>query len=282
MRLDLTSKLRVRVAALGIFVGLISSSFPLTATARDFILPGRATLHANYDPANEVDVELLLAVDVSQSMDTDEQEVQRAGYVAALTSDEVLSAVKYGPIGRIAVAYMEWGGIGEQFIVADWMVIEDATSAAAFATRIAEAPLRQVQRTSIAAALKKAVELVDSNKYEGLRRVIDISGDGPNNQGGSVTKTRDALLASGITINGLPLMMKANESTWQAMLHLDKYYEDCVIGGPGSFAIPVRSKKGFEDAIRMKLVMEIAGLSFEEPLVHRAAGRPPVRCSMFD
>ncbi len=281
MRLDRIKK-AVCVAGAYLLAGLASSILASPSYARDFVSGNRAAFAYNYDPASEVDVELVLAVDISQSMDTEEQEVQRAGYVAALTSDEVLEAVKYGPLGRIAVTYMEWGGVDEHFTVADWMVIQDKMSAAAFVSRIAEAPLRQVQRTSIASALKKSVELVQSNQYSGLRRVIDISGDGPNNQGGSVTKVRDQLLASGITINGLPLMMKENANAWQAMLHLDYYYEDCVIGGPGSFAIPVRSKDGFEDAIRMKLVMEIAGLSFKDPLVNKVAARKPIRCSMFD
>ncbi|MBS8262471.1 DUF1194 domain-containing protein [Roseibium polysiphoniae] len=281
MRLD-TYKKTVCVAGASLLAGLVSSIFTVPSHARDFTMPVKSGYTFNYDPANEVDVELVLAVDISQSMDTEEQEVQRAGYVAALTSDEVLEAVKYGPIGRIAVAYMEWGGVDEHFMVAEWMVIQDKASASAFASHIAEAPLRQVQRTSIASALSKSVELVQANKYNGLRRVIDISGDGPNNQGGSVTQIRDKLLSLGVTINGLPLMMKANANSWQAMLNLDHYYEDCVIGGPGSFAIPVRSKEGFEDAIRMKLVMEIAGLSFEEPLVRKVSARKPVRCSMFD
>ncbi|MEJ8476226.1 DUF1194 domain-containing protein [Roseibium algae] len=281
MRLE-TYKKTVSVAGAVLLAGLVSSSFSVPALARDFTMPGKSYFAYNYDPANEVDVELVLAVDISQSMDTEEQEVQRAGYVAALTSNEVLDAVRDGPIGRIAVTYMEWGGVDEHFMVADWTVIQDETSAAKFAAFVAEAPLRQVQRTSIASALKKSVELVQNNQYSGLRRVIDISGDGPNNQGGSVTKVRDQLLASGVTINGLPLMMKANANAWQAMLNLDHYYEDCVIGGPGSFAIPVRSKEGFEDAIRMKLVMEIAGLSFEQPLLHKASARKTVRCSMFD
>ncbi|WP_417671066.1 DUF1194 domain-containing protein [Roseibium sp.] len=272
----------VCVAGASLLAGLVSSTVPTPSNARDFSLLGQRTMAFNYDPANEVDVELVLAVDISQSMDTEEQEIQRAGYVAAITSKEVLEAVRYGPIGRIAVTYMEWGGVDEHFTVADWTVIADESSAQAFASRIAEAPLRQVQRTSISSALKKSIDLVRNNQYQGLRQVIDISGDGPNNQGGSVTQVRDQLLASGITINGLPLMMKANANAWQAMLNLDQYYEDCVIGGPGSFAIPVKSKEGFADAIRMKLVMEIAGLSFEQPLVQRVSARKPIRCSMFD
>lgn len=236
-----------------------------------------------YDLANEVDLELVLAVDISQSMDPEEQRVQREGYIAALTSKDVLEAIKYGPIGRIAVLYLEWGGKEEQYVIADWTVVFDEQSARAFAGRIAEAPLRRVQRTSISSALTEAVKQVLTNKYNGIRRVIDISGDGPNNQGPSVTEARDAAIAQGVTINGLPLMLKAESISWQSMLHLDHYYEDCVIGGPGAFAIPVRSKEGFAEAIRMKLVLEIAGLAKEQPEFLKAnATRDPVMCSLFD
>ncbi|WP_208999283.1 DUF1194 domain-containing protein [Roseibium sediminis] len=241
-----------------------------------------ATTAYSYDFANEVDVELVLAVDISQSMDTEEQEVQRAGYISALTSKEFLEAIQLGPIGKIAVTYMEWGGVDEHFIVADWTIIENLQTAESFVSLIAEAPLRQVQRTSISSALKKSVDLVQDNQYTSLRQVVDISGDGPNNQGGSVTEVRDRLLSTGVVINGLPLMMKANTNTWQAMLNLDHYYEDCVIGGPGSFAIPVRSQEGFADAIRMKLVMEIAGLTFPKSYVQKVSMREPIRCNMFD
>ncbi|WP_208994303.1 DUF1194 domain-containing protein [Pannonibacter sp. I15F10I1] len=229
-----------------------------------------------------MDVELVLAVDISQSMDRDEQEVQRAGYVSALTSREVLAAIQDGPTGRIAITYFEWGGVGEHFMVAEWSIIQDEATAAAFAARIAEAPLRQVQRTSIFAALEKSADMIASNEFEGLRKVIDISGDGPNNQGGTVTQMRDKVIAAGVTINGLPLMMKSETSAWQAMLHLDHYYEDCVIGGPGAFAIPVRSKEAFAEAVRMKLVLEIAGLMDDQPLIIPAAGRKSVSCNLFD
>lgn len=277
MRLTLCTNQKTILA--GLFASVMLAMTPITAAAFDRSLPRSL---AAYDPAAEVDVELVLAVDISQSMDTDEQEVQRAGYVAAITSQEVLDAIKYGPTGRIAVTYFEWGGVGEHFTVADWTIIEDGTTAAAFAARIAEAPIRQVQRTSIFSALEKSAQLVSSNKYQGMRKVIDISGDGPNNQGGTVTEMRDKVISAGITINGLPLMMKSETSAWQAMLHLDHYYEDCVIGGPGSFAIPVRSKEGFADAIRMKLVLEIAGLMENQPQVIPAAARKPVSCALFD
>ncbi|GAA0779801.1 DUF1194 domain-containing protein [Roseibium denhamense] len=283
MRLEITKHCAKTARFL---LSLIAAATFLAAPAAAKVLtsPTQASTSYSYDPANEVDVELVLAVDISQSMDTEEQEIQRAGYVAALTSREFLDAIQAGPIGRIAVTYMEWGGVDEHFVVADWTVIQDAQTAAHFASMIAEAPLRQVQRTSISSALERSVHLVQNNQYTGLRQVIDISGDGPNNQGGSVTKVRDKMIASGVTINGLPLMMKSNKNTWQAMLNLDHYYEDCVIGGPGSFAIPVRSKEGFADAIRMKLVMEIAGIEMPKPesFLQTVSNRDPIRCSLFD
>ncbi|MET1413622.1 DUF1194 domain-containing protein [Roseibium sp. HPY-6] len=284
MRLDITKVCAQTVAKRLSILGAAILLTTAAAEARDYRPALPVAANFTYDPANEVDVELVLAVDISQSMDTEEQEIQRAGYVAALTSREFLDAIQVGPIGRVAVTYMEWGGVDEHFIVADWTVVQDAASASHFASKIAEAPLRQVQRTSIASALQKSVELVETNQYMGLRRVIDISGDGPNNQGGSVTEMRDRMIAAGVTINGLPLMMKSNKNTWQAMLNLDHYYEDCVIGGPGSFAIPVRSKEGFADAIRMKLVLEIAGLHLNEPdpYFQRVSAREPVRCNLFD
>ncbi|WP_209010861.1 DUF1194 domain-containing protein [Labrenzia sp. PHM005] len=262
----------------------VAFALAMPAQARDYLPSKLFAKQYTYNPANEVDVELVLAVDISQSMDTEEQEIQRAGYVSALTSQEFLDAIQVGPIGKIAITYMEWGGVDEHFVVADWTIVQDATSASHFASKISEAPLRQVQRTSIASALEKSVWMVQHNEYQGLRQVIDISGDGPNNQGGSVTEMRDRMVQAGVTINGLPLMMKSNKNTWQAMLNLDHYYEDCVIGGPGSFAIPVRSKEGFADAIRMKLVMEIAGISMPEPdnYFQKVAMREPVRCNLFD
>ncbi|SDT88648.1 DUF1194 domain-containing protein [Stappia sp. ES.058] len=272
-----------RDAALALFRGALVALFAASLGLTVMLHAANAQTTAySYDPHAEVDVELVLAVDISQSMDTDEQEVQRAGYVAALTSREVLDAIRYGPTGRIAVSYMEWGGTGEQFIVADWSVISDAATAAAFAARIAEAPLNQRRRTSIASALEAAVAMVEGNRFQGLRKVIDISGDGPNNQGGAVTLYRDRAVAAGITINGLPLMLKTKDTAWQTLLNIDSYYEDCVIGGPGHFFVPVHSKAQFADAVRMKLVLEIAGLVPAKPLVMQASGRKPVNCGLYD
>jgi hypothetical protein len=229
----------------------------------------------------EVDVELVLAVDISQSMDEYEQQVQRDGYVSALVSEEMMKAVAYGMTGKVAVTYIEWGGVGEQFVVADWQLIDGPESAEAFAARLAEAPLKTVQRTSISSALAYAGGLFADNGYKGARQVIDISGDGPNNQGGVVTTSRDALVAQGVTINGLPLML-TDGASWYHLPNLDHYYEDCVIGGPGSFVVPVRSLDGFADAIRLKLVLEIAGLMDQAPRLIPAGGRAAVPCNMFD
>lgn len=239
--------------------------------------PGRPSRVA----AVPVDVALVLAVDVSQSMDSEEQRVQRDGYVSALRSPEIVQAVAEGAHGRIAVAYVEWGGVAEQFVVADWTVIDGPDAAAGFANRLAETPLRSVQRTSISSALSYSAGMIDAAVGSGIapeRRVIDISGDGPNNQGGPVTAARDAVAARGITINGLPLMLGGAGYT---LPNLDAYFEDCVIGGPGSFLIPVRGLDGFADAIRRKLVLEIAGRDAVAATIP-AAVRPPVDCSMFD
>ncbi|PTW62512.1 uncharacterized protein DUF1194 [Breoghania corrubedonensis] len=245
--------------------------------------PVGATEFASYDPASEVDVELVLAVDISQSMDEEEQQVQRRGYVEAITSSEVMEAIRIGPTGRIAVTYIEWGGIGEQYVVADWQVIDGPETAMSFASKIAESPLRQVQRTSIAAALSFSVAHMNKSGFSGLRRVIDISGDGPNNQGGQVTAARDDVIAHGVTINGLPLMLKGTGNGWYHMPNLDHYYEDCVIGGPGSFMVPVYSTAEFGMAIKTKLVMEIAGLiPRDEISIYPAATRKPIACNLFN
>jgi hypothetical protein len=208
----------------------------------------------------EVDVELVLAVDVSYSMDEEELRVQRAGYVSALTSPQVLDAIKMGLLGRIAVTYLEWGGAHEQSILAEWHVINDKKSAIAFAEKVQNAPYQRLHNTSIASALETASNLIETNQYEGLRKVIDVSGDGTNNHGGRVIMARNYAISKGIVVNGLPLMMKATRVS-RTRPQLDLYYEACVIGGPGSFAIPVMSTDDFANAIRTKLVLEIAGLT---------------------
>lgn len=228
------------------------------------VLVGAAATVASLWPAlpataEEVDLELVLAVDVSFSMDEDEQRLQRLGYVEAIRSAEVLAAIKDGVHGKIAVAYMEWAGAAEQRVIVDWQVVTDAVSAAAFTAQLDQQPIRRVFRTSISEAIAVATDLIAENGYEGIRKVIDVSGDGPNNQGRIVTSARDRAIGAGITINGLPLMLKRSANSYFDLPNLDEYYTTCVIGGNGAFLVPVRDIEAFGEAVRRKLVLEIAG-----------------------
>lgn len=208
-----------------------------------------------------VDLELVLAVDISLSMDPNELQIQRDGYSSAFRHDEVIDALKSNGYGRIAVTYLEWAGVDLQRVVVPWTLITNKETAAAFADRLDAAEINQDQRTSIGDALKFASRQFDGNAFNGLRRVIDISGDGPNNHGPVVTILRDAVVAQGITINGLPIMVKPLRGHGRIIIpELDEYYEDCVIGGTGAFLVTVESIERMELAIRRKLVLEIAGL----------------------
>lgn len=228
-----------------------------------------------------VDVELVLAVDISYSMDLDELALQRDGYSRAVTSPEFLNALKLGPHGRVAIAYVEWAGAEEQKVVVDWTLIAGPADAARFADAIRTAPLRRVYRTSISGAMEFGADQLDGNRFKGLRRVIDISGDGTNNQGPMVEPTRDAVVRRGITINGLPLMLKEPAGSMLDIGQLDVYYEDCVVGGPGAFVIPVRGTHQFADAIKTKLVLEIAGVVPPKPaLVRPAADQKRISCTI--
>ncbi|WP_010140455.1 DUF1194 domain-containing protein [Oceanicola sp. S124] len=214
-----------------------------------------------YDPTLvEVDVELALMVDVSRSMTPHELDIQRRGYAAALTSDAVLSVIGDGFLGRIAITYVEWAGPGSHRVVVDWTTIGSADEAAVVASALMESQPFGMQRTSISSALDYAATTIEGNRYQGMRRVVDISGDGPNNSGAPVVPARDRLLARGITINGLPLMTDEGVGSQWTLESLDSYYRDCVIGGQGAFVIPVRSWDEFADAVRRKIVLEIAAI----------------------
>lgn len=239
-------------------------------------LPKFADTRASAIP---VDVELVLAVDVSYSMDPDEQALQREGYVLALTSKEFLQALRHGAHGKIAVTYFEWAGQSDQKIVMPWRLIDGPESADAVAAEIARAPYRRASRTSISGALRFARPLFDDSGYKGLRRVIDVSGDGANNAGPLVELTRDDVLTAGITINGLPIMLKRPYAGTLDIENLDEYYEDCVIGGPGSFVIPIREREKFIEATRTKLVLEVAGRQ-PEPRTVPTASRARVSCTI--
>ncbi len=259
-----------------------ASAAAVTLTALLTVFCGAQTTRAQETGSTVVDVELVLAVDISYSMDLDELALQRDGYSRAVTSPEFLNALKLGPHGRVAIAYVEWAGADEQKLVVDWMLIGSPGEARAFADAISRAPLRRVYRTSISSAMTFGADLMEGNGIRGLRRVIDISGDGTNNQGPLVDVTRDAVVARGITINGLPLMLKESGGSLLDIGDLDIYYEDCVIGGPGAFVIPVRGTHEFADAIKTKLVLEIAGVRPPPaPLVrHASAAEPRVSCSI--
>ncbi|ACA18763.1 protein of unknown function DUF1194 [Methylobacterium sp. 4-46] len=228
----------------------------------------------------EVDVALVLAVDVSLSMTAEEQLVQRSGYVEAFRSAVVQRAVGLGQIGRIAVTYVEWAGVGNQRVVVPWTLIGSPEEAASFAERLAQSPPRRSTWTSIASAIDFSVGLLSHGGFAPLRRVIDVSGDGPNNQGRPVTRARDDAVDRGITINGLPLMIREPSGPWD-IKDLDLYYRDCVIGGPGSFMIPVREREQFAEAIRVKIVREVAERGAAAPL-RRTQAASPTNCLVGD
>ena len=227
-----------------------------------------------------VDVELVLAVDVSYSMDPDEQALQLEGYVQALTSREFMQALREGANGKIAVTYFEWAGQFDQKIIMPWRLIEGPESADAVAAEIARAPYRRASRTSISGGLTFAKTLFETSGYRGLRRVIDVSGDGANNAGPLIVPTRDEVLAAGITINGLPIMLKRPMPGTMDMENLDVYYEDCVIGGPGAFVVPIRERAKFIEATRTKLVLEVAGRQPAPRVVPASAQAPRISCTI--
>jgi Protein of unknown function (DUF1194) len=243
-------------------------------------LPGSPRLVDARAGAVPVDVELVLAVDVSYSMDPDEQALQREGYALALTSREFMQALREGTNGKIAVTYMEWAGEFDQRVVVPWRLIEGPESADAVAAEIAAAAYRRASRTSISGGLRFAATLFDSSGFHGLRRVIDVSGDGANNSGPLVAPTRDDVVAAGIIINGLPIMLKRANPGTMDIENLNIYYEDCVIGGPGAFVIPIREREKFIEATRTKLILEVAGRQPEPRVVPVSAEKPRVSCTI--
>ena len=230
--------------------------------------------------AMPVDVELVIAVDISYSMDLDELALQREGYAKALTSREFLNALRQGINGKIAVTYFEWAGANDQKIIIPWRLIDGPESADAIANEILQVPVRRASRTSISGALLFAKPLFDASGYRGLRRVIDVSGDGANNSGALVVTARDDVLAAGITINGLPIMIKRSNAATMDIDELDIYYEDCVIGGAGAFVVSIKTREQFIDATRTKLVLEIAGRQPEPRIIPASAEKPRISCTI--
>jgi hypothetical protein len=207
----------------------------------------------------DVDLELVLAVDVSSSMSRDELRVQRQGYVAAMRHPDVVDAITSGPLGRVAIVYLEWAGPGDQAVTVPWTILSNGEDAIDFAAQLAATPMAPgfdsppwESGTSISNAMLFAADLISANDLIGLKATIDISGDGPNNSGVAVEIARGTVVEAGITINGLPIV------SGKRSIPVESYYKDCVVGGPGAFVIPVNDASSFATAIRNKLVLEIA------------------------
>ncbi|MEM7299596.1 MAG: DUF1194 domain-containing protein [Pseudomonadota bacterium] len=208
-----------------------------------------------------VDLQLVLAVDVSSSMDEQERALQRRGYEAAFRSPEVIAAIQSGPRGSIAVTYFEWSGTNAQQLIVPWSRISDEASSFAFSRLLETITPRKHDTTSISGAMAFAERLLVESPLVGDRQVLDISGDGPNNQGPQVDLMRNELVQKGITINGLPLLMKPHEHHRLGIRSMDEYYKSCVIGGSGAFTVTARTWEEFPRALKKKLVLEIANLS---------------------
>ncbi|WP_274627640.1 DUF1194 domain-containing protein [Arvimicrobium flavum] len=234
--------------------------------------PAGSLIAASGDQA--VDLELVLAVDISRSMDPEEFAVQRAGYVAALRHPDFIRAIGYGANGRIALTYFEWAGSVHASSQVEWRIIDGAESANAFADTLERRPAATFRGTSVSAALRHAAMRLEENDIRATRKVIDISGDGPNNIGGPVVEARKAAISQGITINGLPILIRPSPSVGD----LDAYYAECVTGGPGSFVLPVRAASEFANAIRRKLILEVSGADL--PAVVKNAAQSPVDCQI--
>jgi hypothetical protein len=235
---------------------MTGSIAPMTSLATRLFAP--IVLACAPASASEVDMELVLAADISRSMSHIDLAVQRRGYAEALLSDEVQRAIATGLLGRIGLTYVEWSDTRRARVIVDWTLIEDVADAEEVSRLILRETGGSTRMTSISAGLLFAAHRFETSPFTSFRRVIDISGDGPNNDGPQVTSARDAVTSAGITINGLPVMTGTPEPVWH-LPDLDLYYRDCVIGGPGAFVLPAEGWETFGEAIRLKLILEIAG-----------------------
>ena len=206
-----------------------------------------------------MDVLLVLAVDVSRSVDEDEARLQREGYRNAVSDPLVVEAIRGGMIGAVGIAYVEWAGAEYQRLVLPWTRISSPADAFSWASRLDEAPRASLSWTSISGALDYSQRVLAEAPFEGTRRVIDVSGDGVNNSGGPVEAARDKLVAEGVTINGLPIMNDRPTFGRLPPVPLDEYFRESVVGGPGAFVIPAEDFQAFGQAVKRKLIREIAG-----------------------
>jgi hypothetical protein len=226
------------------------------------ILAGAAAFPVVARAAEQVDLLLVLAADVSRSVDSGKFQLQREGYAAAISDPHVLDAIRSGRTGRIGLTYIEWSGLGSQRVVIDWTTISDAETAKGFGDRLLEAPRSFADRTSISGAIEFAMSHLARAPYESQRRTIDVSGDGTNNSGRDVSLARDEALAQGITINGLVILSETplawNPDHTNPPGGLDNYYRNNVIGGPGAFVLAAQNFNSFGEAIIKKMIAEVA------------------------
>ena len=214
---------------------------------------------ANAQDKKEVDLALALAIDISGSIDPDEAKLQREGYVQAFRDPVIKKAILGGSHGRIAVAYYEWSDAWVQRLLIDWTLLDSEAAIETFTTRLANAPISIARRTSISGAIRYAIPLFGRSPFEAERKVLDISGDGSNNDGGLVTDMRYEALKERIVINGLPIMNdRPNPFGFPSETDLDKYYLHCVTGGPRSFVEVAQNFEDFPRAVRKKLLQEVA------------------------
>jgi hypothetical protein len=225
--------------------------------------------------AEKVDLLLVLAADVSRSIDNDKFQLQREGYAAAISDQRVLDAIRSGRNGRIGVIFVEWSGVGSQRVLIDWTAIGETAAAKEFGDRLLEAPRSFADRTSISAAIGFAMDQFARAPFEATRRTIDISGDGTNNSGADVLAARDSALAQGVTINGLVILSETplvwNPDHTNPPGGLDNYYRSHVVGGPGAFVLVAQNFNSFGEAIIKKMIAEVAQAHDEVP--RRAAAR---------
>lgn len=207
-----------------------------------------------------VDVELALLADASNSIDNAEIQFQRQGYARAIAHPDVLSAISKGAYGRIAITFIEWGDESNQEVVVPWMIVKDLASAQSFAKRLLAKERLAYGSNAIGAAIAKAHMEIQSNRFEGHRKVIDFSADSANNWGGlPIADARRDALAAGIVINGLAILCRARDCSGRPVSYdLEKAFADRIIGGPGSFVITVDNQKTFAAAVRRKLILELA------------------------
>jgi len=244
---------------------LVRAILALSALLAVTSAPGRA--------AEQVDLLLVLASDVSRSVDTRKFELQRQGYAAALSNPRVIEAIKSGPHGRIAICFIEWSGATSQKVVIDWTIVSDMASARKIGDQMLELPRSFADRTSISAGLEYAMNQLEQAPFQATRRTIDVSGDGTNNSGRDIVSVRDEVLAKSVTINGLVILSDTplpwNPEHTNPPGGLDEYYRRNVTGGPGSFVMVAENHNSFGQAIVKKMIAEIAWVEPERPVIMR-------------